>query len=322
MTKVVPAIHGRRLDRYPRAAAVGMGLILTVLLSTGMTASASSEGSTLPPLHISGVSTPIAENLSLHSQVPATYIKNGVQAAVYNDWEPDEFIQNGHLVGWSVDLAKAMAQTMGVKFSYTSSTFDAIIPGLQNGRFNLAYSSLAPTPARLQVVDMVPEQTDGSVYASLKTSHIDIASIPDLCGKQIAVLVGAYDFQYLTKTSASVCVASGKPAIKIIQYPTESEALLAMESRRVELVSSNTTQLLYLANTDPNINVSKLLTTPIYNCIGVTKGSSLDPVLVKALQDLINNGVYQEIMTKWGVNKQGMLTKAVLVTASDPNPQQ
>jgi hypothetical protein len=39
----------------------------------------------------------------------ANYQSKGVNVAVFNDWPPDEFVENGELKGWSVDMAKAMS---------------------------------------------------------------------------------------------------------------------------------------------------------------------------------------------------------------------
>src|SRR4051794_40839822 len=50
----------------------------------------------------------------LHDAVPAGYQTSGVNIAVFNDWPPDEFVENGELKGWSVDMAKAMAEKLGI----------------------------------------------------------------------------------------------------------------------------------------------------------------------------------------------------------------
>lgn len=75
----------------------------------------------------------------LHDAMPEIYKTNGVNVAVFNDWPPDEFVENGELKGWSVDMAKAMSERLGVQFNFTGTSFDAIIPGLVSRRFDAGF---------------------------------------------------------------------------------------------------------------------------------------------------------------------------------------
>src|SRR4051812_41745756 len=141
----------------------------------------------------------------LHDAVPAGYRTNGVNVAVFNDWPPDEFVENGELKGWSVDMAKAMSDKLGVPFKFTPTSFDAIIPGLVGKRFDAGFSSFGVTAERLQSLDFIPQRREGTAYASIKGKGYAIKGEKDLCGHTVAVLTGAWDFQYLTKVSADVC---------------------------------------------------------------------------------------------------------------------
>ena len=82
---------------------------------------------------------------TLHDAVPSEYQKNGVNVAAFNDWPPDEFVENGELKGWSIDMAKAMSEKLGIDFKFTPTSFDAIIPGLASKRFDAGFSSFGVT---------------------------------------------------------------------------------------------------------------------------------------------------------------------------------
>ena len=66
---------------------------------------------------------------ALQDAVPENYRK-GVKIAAFNDWPPDEFVEDGVLKGWSIDMAKAISERIGVPYEFTAPSFDAIIPGL------------------------------------------------------------------------------------------------------------------------------------------------------------------------------------------------
>jgi len=285
--------------------AAGLALSTTVIVASGPAGAASYYGN-------------VKVVASLHSQVPAQFLKSGVKVAVFNDWPPDEFIDNGQLVGWSVDLAHAIGKVLGVKFTYVPTSFDAVLPGLQNGRFNLGFASFGSTTQRLAALNFIPERSDGTAYASLKTNDLNVKTISDLCGKSVAELTGAYDFTYLTGISQTTCVANNKTAITLQQFPTQAAAQLAVTSGRVQFVAAGSATLNYWAKQTSTISVSTLIANAVYNCIGVKKNSMLGPLTAKALQVLISDGTYQKIMSHWGLGTADPVTRGMLLTAKNP----
>lgn len=261
----------------------------------------------------------ISQDSTLAAEVPSKYKQSGVKVAVFNDWPPDEFVNNGSLTGWSVDLAKDLSTLLGVKFSYTPTSFDAILPGIQNGRFDAGFASFAPTSDRLKVLDFIPERSDGTAYASLASNNITITQLSDICGHTVAVLTGAFDYQYLTKANTSTCGPQHKSNIELKQFTTQSAAQLAMTSGRVQLVAAGSATLGYLAKQDSKITVSKFVANPLYNCIGVRKGDPLGKALADGMQKLIDLGVYKQVMEKWGVGNLYPVTKGMLITEANPS---
>lgn len=264
---------------------------------------------------------PVTVSKALHDLLPDAYRESGVKVAAFNDWPPDEFAERGELKGWSIDMAKAMSARLGVPFTYTGTSFEAILPGLAGHRFDAGFASFAPTAERLKVLDFVPQRSDGTAYAFLKSRPLKIDDLKDLCGKSVAVLTGAFDYQYLSNVSAETCVKAGLPAIELRQFTTENSAELAVSSGRAQLVAAGSAKLQYLAKQTGTFAVSDLAVNELYNGIGVRKDDRLGQALKAALQSMIDDGSYGEIMARWGLDKQGILRKAVLVTAADPNPK-
>ena len=138
---------------------------------------------------------------ALHDAVPAEY-KDGINIAVFNDWPPDEFVDNGVLMGWSVDIAHEMEDRLGVKLTYVPTSFDAIIPGLMGKRFDAGFSSFGTTAERLKTLDFVSQRKIGTAFGIRKDSDLMIDKPEDACGVSVAVISGAWDNQLLEKMSA------------------------------------------------------------------------------------------------------------------------
>ena len=133
-------------------------------------------------------------------------------------------------------MAKAMSERLGVPFTFEGTSFDVIIPGLASKRYDAGFSSFGVTEERLQALDFIPQRKEGTGYAFLKAKPLKIAAEKDLCGHSVALLTGAWDFQYLTKVSAEQC--AGRKPIDLQQFTTENAAELAVSSGRVEIVAA------------------------------------------------------------------------------------
>jgi polar amino acid transport system substrate-binding protein len=257
---------------------------------------------------------------ALHDALPANYQSGGVKVAAFNDWPPDEFVENGELKGWSIDMAKAMSERLGVPFKFEPTSFDVIIPGLASKRFDAGFSSFGVTTERLEVLDFIPQRKEGTGYAYLKGKNLMLASEKDLCGHSVALITGAWDFQYLTKVSKETCVDAGAKPIELQQFTTQNAAELAVSSGRVEIAAAGSAKLAYLAKQTGKFELAGFISNAVFNGIGVRKGDALGPALKGALQAMIDDGSYKELMAKWGVDGAGLLEKAVLITKDNPNP--
>jgi len=224
-------------------------------------------------------------------------------------------------MGWSIDMAKALSAKLGVDFNITGTSFEVIIPGLTSKRFDAGFSSFGVTEERLKALDFIPQRMEGTAYAFLSSKPLKIVKEEDLCGHSIAVLTGAWDFQFLTKVSKEKCTDKGSPAIDLQQFTTQNNAELSVSSGRVEMVAAGSAKLAYMAKQTGTFSLSELTSNAVYNGIGVRKGDPLGPALKSVLQSMIDDGSYKALMAKWGVDKNGMLDKAVLVTEENPDPK-
>lgn len=257
---------------------------------------------------------------ALHDALPKEYQDAGVKIAVFNDWAPDEFVDaDGNMQGWSVDIAKEMEVRLGVPFHYEATSFDAIIPGLAAKRFDAGFSSFGSTAERLKVLDFVAQRKIGTAFAYPTDSTLSIKTPADVCGVKVAALAGAWDFQLLEKLSAEDCVAKGLPAVDIQQFTTQAQAELAVKSGRSQATIASSAKLAYMAKQTGELKISDLVLAAVNSCIGVRKDDPLGQVMTDAIQSMIDDGTYQKIMAKWGLDDAGMLTKALLITEAHPD---
>lgn len=268
-----------------------------------------------------GASMAAAEVIpALHDALPQAYKDGGIKVAVFNDWAPDEYLDaDGTLKGWSVDLAHEMEGRLGVPFTYEATSFDAIIPGLEAKRFDAGFSSFGSTAERLKVLDFVAQRKIGTAFGFAKDSTLAVKEPKDACGLTVAVLTGAWDAQLVEKLNKEVCVAGGLAPVVMQDYTTQAQAELAVRSGRAQATVAASVKLAYIAAQTGDMKVSELVLEPVNSNIGVRKDDPLGQVMTDAIQSMIDDGTYKQIMEKWGIADGGMLTKALLITEANPD---
>ena len=104
-------------------------------------------------------------------------------------YAPNEFIgTDGKTVsGMDPDLAAALGSALHRKVKVVNATFDAIIPGLASGKYDLGMSSFTDTKAREKVVDFVTYFSAGTSFYVKASGGPTINSLADLCGHSVAV---------------------------------------------------------------------------------------------------------------------------------------
>jgi polar amino acid transport system substrate-binding protein len=313
---------GRTRRSVRAAAAAGAAGLALALLSgcggggksggSGDSASASASPAASGGSAVAGV----AEVPSIAAMVPAPFRKSGViKDITYNDAPPDEYVDGGDLVGWEVDLAKATAQVLGLKVEITGSgSFDSFIPGLQNHRYDVSFTSWVVTPEREKVLDLVSMFQSGTGFAVPQSSTLKVSAITDLCGAKVAVIQGSAFVEQL-KAADTKCTAAGKPAIQTSTFPSDAAAELAVGSGRAQVYATSSNQLPYLIEQSHKafaIQPLDYLPTPI--AVGTSQGNGLAKPIAAALQHLMDDGTYDRVLKQYGVDS-GRLTKAAVLPA-------
>jgi polar amino acid transport system substrate-binding protein len=214
---------------------------------------------------------------------------------------------NKTVLGFDADLAKALSSVLGVPFDMQNTNFDGIIGGLDAGRYDLTITSMIDKKKRQASVDFVDYLSSGVAAMVQATNPKKVAGPDDLCGHTVAVEKGATgDLTVDDLTKA--CSTAGKPAITKQAFPDQASANLALQSGRADAVLALDLTLAY--SIKQNAGQFALAGDPVGKLpvgIGVPKNNpKLRDAVQAALKKIIASGTYDQLLTKWGLEKQAL----------------
>jgi len=234
-------------------------------------------------------------------------VKNSGELTVAADatYPPDEFIAGDGktVIGMDADMAKAIAELMGLTPKISNVTFNDIIPALAAGRYDVGMSSFTDTLDREKVVDFVDYLTAGTSVFAKKDGGPDITSLEELCGHSVAAEKGTTQQDQISKQDAK-CKSEGKPGVSGQIFPDQNEVNLSVSSGRADAAMADTPVAAYIV--EKSNGQFKLTSGPIppqpYG-IAIPKDSGLTQPVSDAVKALIDNGTYTKILQYWGLQE-------------------
>ncbi|MFM0735440.1 cystine ABC transporter substrate-binding protein [Paraburkholderia sediminicola] len=199
---------------------------------------------------------------------------------------------SGELVGYDVDIAKAVAAKLGVKPEFVTTEWSGIIAGLQAGKFDVIVNQVGITDVRKQVLDFSPAYTySAAQLIQRKDDTRQFKSLDDLKGKKLGVGLGT---NYMD-------MAKSVPGIDVKTYPGAPEYLRDLAAGRLDAALNDRLMLAYLMKNSP-LPLRTGATVGAGNPSGIPfkKGNpKFAKAIDAAMTQLEADGTFSKISDKW-----------------------
>lgn len=205
---------------------------------------------------------------------------------------------SGKIVGMRVDLGNEIAKLLCLSPKFVNIPFDAQIPGVQSGRWDMINTGMFYTPERAETIKLVPYEIQGVSVSVAKGNPKKITSEDDLSGKSIAVEAPGYEFDTLTALNKEL-KAAGKKQVSIRSFTTTADAYQALSAGQVEgvaIVESVTSY--YQKGGTFETAVKGMNPAPLALGFGKDKPAA---AVAEALKTLRDNGYLAKLFKKYGV---------------------
>lgn len=173
---------------------------------------------------------------------PPDYSKlNGLTFLTDSDYPPFNYRdESGDLVGFNVDIAKAICSALRVRCRIAARAWGELIPALRQGQADAVIASIAINAANRKQVDFSwPYYRSPARFVVQKESPLESAAPSALAGKPVAVRAGTAHEAYLKTFFADADIQS---------LASVEETRGALLSGKVDAVFGDGTSLMFWLN--------------------------------------------------------------------------
>ena len=204
--------------------------------------------------------------------------------------------KEGELIGYEVDLARAMAGAMGVKARMKVIPFAELLPALQSGKIDLILSNMTITPGRnLKVAFVGPYFTSGKAFLTkIKTiAMADEAADINAKNTKLVALKGSTSQAFVEKAIPNATLVTANDYDAAVKMVLEDKVHAMVADYPICVVS---------VFRHPDKGLLSVVTPLTYEPIGVGVPAG-DPLLVNWVENFMGIaekvGLFEALKEKW-----------------------
>lgn len=196
----------------------------------------------------------------------------------------------GEIVGFDIDLIKAVGAAAGYEVQVMAVAWDGIIPGLIAGNYDVIVSAMTITAERALSVNFSDPYFEASqVIVNLKKNKV-INTLEELTGKKISVQMGT--------TGDFVATDEVKNGI-IKRFDIATLAVQELLNGNVDAMVIDDPVAQAFVKQFPTLQYGAKCTEELYGFAIAKKNTALLAELNAALKKLKADGTYDKIFDKW-----------------------
>jgi polar amino acid transport system substrate-binding protein len=243
------------------------------------------------------------------SNAPANLVKDGTLTVCTDPTYPplEYYGQAKELDGFDIAVARAAADKLGLEAAFKPTTFSGILPALDSGRCDLAWSGLFIDDERTASFGAVPYQKTASVILVKAGNPAGIRSPDDLSGKTVASQNGSNLLKKAQKISDGFA-EEGKEPSNVQGYDKFDEAIQQLVVGRADAVITQDIDAAFRALKQPGQfeTAYKFPDTETFGAYYKPENTDLGDKLHAALQELEQSGELTKIAEEEGMPADGI----------------
>lgn len=228
------------------------------------------------------------------------------------DYAPAEFRADDlqTAIGYDVDLGKALGRVLDLETEVSAADFASILPGI-GSKYDVGISSFTITDERTANYTMISYIAVGSSFA-VKVGNEAGFDPDDVCGRTVAVQTGTYQEEALSALSGE-CADGGSETVDILKFASQADVTTNVAGGKAEAMYADSTVSEYsVALTDGQLEVvGGVRESEPQGIVLPADDAELTEAMQQAMQHLMDDGTWAEILEAWGPTDAALTTAEV-----------
>lgn len=219
-----------------------------------------------------------------------------ITVAMEGTWAPWTYHdEDDNLVGFDVEVAKAVADELGVDVQYQEGEWDGLLAGVQSGRYDIMVNGVGYTEERAQAYTFSDPYCYNKTALIVRGDNEDIKSLEDLKGKTTC--------NSANSTYQLIAEEYGANVLDVETLDGTLEMVLAGTDRADATLNAEASFLDYMnAHPDANLKIVDYYPESEKVCIIMPKGDSSDSLkeaINSAIEKFRADGTLSELSNKY-----------------------
>lgn len=206
------------------------------------------------------------------------------------EFEPFEYREGGNIVGFDIELIREISKLINKDIEVEDMAFDGLLPALQTKKIDLIIAGMTATEERKKFVNFSESYYKSQQAIVVNKDENGINNFDNLIGKDVGVVLG-YTGDIIVSEMANV---------KVQRYNADSEAIMALKSKKVQAVVLDYEPAKNYSAQNPELKLIETDSQSEEYAIAIRKeDTQLLNDINKALATLKENGTYDALLNKY-----------------------
>lgn len=206
------------------------------------------------------------------------------------EFEPFEYREGENIVGFDIELIGEISKLINKEIEVEDMAFDGLLPALQTKKIDLIIAGMTATEERKKFVNFSESYYKSQQAIVVNKDENGINNFDNLIGKEVGVVLG-YTGDIIVSEMANV---------KVQRYNADSEAIMALKSKKVQAVVLDYEPAKNYSAQNPELKLIETDSQSEEYAIAIRKeDTQLLNDINKALATLKENGTYDALLNKY-----------------------
>ncbi|MGL5207802.1 basic amino acid ABC transporter substrate-binding protein [Cetobacterium sp.] len=218
-----------------------------------------------------------------------TFAKGKLYVGTNAEFPPFEYLDKGEVVGFDIDLVKAIGKKLDMEIVIKDMAFDGLIPALETNKIDIVIAGMTASDERKMAVNFSNPYYTANQVIILNDNNNDIKTFDDLNGKLVGVMLGF---------TGDVVVSEMKD-VKSKKYNASYAAIMELQNNKIDAVVLDSETALNYVKNNKGLKLAETSGEPEEYAIAISKkNSELLNKINTTLDELKKDGTYETLLKK------------------------